>query len=216
MTPFKNVKIVSPSLSLVTGMPGGGKTALAFDIGDRIHSATGKDLFVAVTEGQVGIPDGLPKWIHAYKGTDYPLDSIVLMDDAQLMAHARRFGSSFNVEFDKLHSTLRHDNIDYILDSQTLKTVDVNNVLRSNYRWYKKPYDLDVKLGRPEVKQELEAAAEVKAKTEAYLVAETYDYKFHGYIEGIPLPSYWTGALSTMHRRDPGLFTGAKRLLRIY
>ncbi len=217
MTLFKDVKLESPSLHLISGMPGGGKTALGFDIADRLHASTHKELFVAVSEGQEGIPDGLPKWIHPYNGADYPLDSIVLLDDAQLSAHARRFGSDFNVEFDKLHSTLRHDNIDYILDSQTLKAIDVNNVLRSNYRWYKKPYELDVKLGRPEIKLEVEEAASLNlAKTEAFLVAETYSYKFKGRVTGIPLPPYWTPDLSVMHRRRIGTINTIKRQFRIY
>jgi hypothetical protein len=219
LTKFSEIEIETPALHLVSGMPGGGKTATCFSIADRIHAAHPKrELYVAVTEGQVGPPDGLPKWIHSWTGSDYPLDSIVLLDDAQLQDHARRFGSSFNVEFDKLHSTLRHDNVDYILDSQTLKAIDVNNVLRSNYRWYKKPYGLDVVLGRPEIKRELETAQDLDLKkTEAYLVAETYSYRFDGKVTWIPLPPYWSPALSVMHRRrEPGIAEKAKRWWRVY
>ena len=218
MTSFKDIKIESPALHLVSGMPGGGKTVTCFSIGDKIHERTRKEMYVEVTEGQVGIPDKLPKWIHGWRGADYPLDSIVLSDDTQLNRHARSFGTNLNVEFDKLLSTQRHDRIDYILDSQTMKAIDVNNVLRSHYRWYKKPYDLDVKLGRPEVKKELEAAASMDLKkTEAYLVAETFDYSFEGKVTDIPLPKYWSDELSVMHRRrDPTTYEQIKTRLRIY
>ncbi len=217
MTLFKDIKIESPSLHLISGMPGGGKTAAGFTIANRIHLKTNKELFVSVSPDQAGLPKNLPKWIHEYHGLDYPLDSIVLLDDAQLQAHARKAMTSFNVEFDKLHSTLRHDNIDYILDSQSLKTVDVSNVLRSNYRWYKKPYQLDVKLGRPEIKTELETAQVMNlGKSEAYLVAETYGYSFNGKVTEMPLPTYWTNELSTMHRRTPSTIVQLKRTLRIY
>ena len=131
MTSFKDIKIESPALHLVSGMPGGGKTVTCFSIGDKIHERTKKEMYVEVTEGQVGIPDKLPKWIHGWRGADYPLDSIVLSDDTQLNRHARSFGTNLNVEFDKLLSTQRHDRIDYILDSQTMKAMDVKTAVNT-------------------------------------------------------------------------------------
>ena len=217
MTSFKDIRIESPGLHLVTGMPGGGKTVTCFSIADRIHAVTKKPIYVEVSSEQNGLPDGAPDYIQGFRGQDYPLDSIVVSDDTQLNRHARSFGTSLNVEFDKLLSTLRHDNIDYILDSQTMKAIDVNNVLRSHYRWYKKPYDLDVKLGRPEVKDELEEAAALNLKKdEAYLVAETFNYRFKGKVTGIPLPRYWSPDFSVMHRRRESIPVQIRRKVKLF
>jgi hypothetical protein len=54
-------------------------------------------------------------------------------------------------------------------------------------------------------------------KTEAYLVAETFNYSFEGKVTDIPLPSYWTPEMSVMHRRrDPSTYEQIKTRLRIY
>ena len=218
MTEFRDVKIESPNLHLASGMPGSGKTVLAFSIADRIHAETGKPIYVAVGESQAGLPMNAPKWIHPQRGFDYPLDSVIIVDDAHLVAHARRFMSNANVYLDGLHGTLRHDDNDYIYDTQTLRALDANNILRSNYRWYKKPYSMDAKMGRPELIDELTEASKIPDYPEtslksAYLAAETFDYKFSGRVAGIPLPKYWSSEWSVMHRRSPGI---VGRITRIF
>lgn len=210
---FEDVPIDSPAFHLCSGMPDSGKTVTLFSIADRIHKRTKKDTYVVIGEGQRGLPGGLPKHVKEFRGVEFPLDSIVLMDDAHLVAHARRFQSNVNVELDKMHGTLRHDGIDYLYDTQSLRALDVNNILRSNYRWYKKPYQMDKKIGRMEVREELENAESVlkgRGKTCSYLVLQTYRHEHEGLVTGIPLPEYWTDDLSRMHRRQP---RGWRRLI---
>lgn len=214
---FKDVKLESPSLHLVSGMPGGGKTATILSIAERLHGQTGKHVYVAVSPGQRGLPERLPEYVHQFSGSDAPLDSIFVTDDAHLRQHARRAMTNENVLIDQYHGQLRHDNIDYLLDTQTLKGIDVNNILRSNYRWHKKPYALDVELGRPEIKRELLiASAHVRKKDEAVLFAETFSYRFEGLVTDIPLPYFWSDDLSVMHRRREPPIAEVKRFFRIY
>lgn len=203
---FADVKLVTPNMHIASGEPGGGKTVLIFDIAERLHKETGKEIYVSVREEEKNVEEykGVPKYIHSHRGFKYPLDSIVVVDDLQRIAHARRFQSNVNVYMDELHSLLRHHNIDFLYDTQSLVGIDKNNILRSNYRWYKKPYQLEAAFGRREVEDEVSVADEAlkgKGKTYAYLCSKVYN----GVVDEIPKPGWWTEEFSTLHRRDESL-----------
>ena len=208
---FEDVKLISPNMHLVSGEPGGGKTVLLFSIADRLHRETGKDVYVSLREEDSGIEKyKVPKYIHSHRGFTYPLDSIVITDDLQRIAHARRAVSNVNVFLDQLHALLRHDNIDFLYDTQTLSGIGRNIILRSNYRWYKRPYQLEASFGRPEIEDEVNSAKSLTSKKEAMLYSKVYS----GKVTDIPLPSYWSEELSTMHRRVPSKKEQAKTLWR--
>ena len=209
---FKDVPIESPNMHLVSGEPGGGKTVTVFSIADRLHKQTGKDVYVTLREEDKKIEEfKVPKHIHSHVGFNYPVDSIVVTDDLQRLAHARRFQSDVNVYLDQQHALLRHDNIDFIYDTQTLTGIDRNNILRSNYRWYKRPYQLERDFGRPEVATELELsdiALADKGKKYAYIFSRAYE----GLVSDIPLPKYWSEELSRLHRRRPSMIESFRRV----
>ena len=213
---FDQVHIKSPEMHINSGKPGSGKTVLTFSVADRINKLTGKQVYVAIQpeDRPIETYPGIPKHIHSYRGElskeKVPLDSIVVVDDLQRIAHARRFQSDVNVLMDQMHALLRHNNVDFIYDTQTLAGVDKNNILRAEYRWYKQPYQLEREMGREAVAMEIEAAdmaLEGYNKRWAYLASE----KYTGLISDIPLPPYWTEELSVLHRRQ----TPAERLKNI-
>ena len=203
---FMDVKLKSPEMSINSGEPGSGKTVLTFDLADRLYKQTGKPVYVALTETDRPIESyKVPKYFHSFRGElskeTVPLDSIFIVDDLQRIAHARRTMSNDNVFMDQMHALLRHNNVDFIYDTQTLAGIDRNHILRAKYRWYKQPYDKESELGRVQVKDEvLTADRELRGKDKTWAFLFTRDYK--GLVSDIPLPGYWTEELSTLHRRD--------------
>ena len=202
---FTDLKFHTPSLHTVAGQTGSGKTALLFSVGDEIHKRTKKEIYVVLKETDRPIEEyKLPEHIHSLKPSqDYPQDCIIIGDDWQRLAPARRAMADFNVAIDELLGLIRHDNIDFLLDVQTYATLDRNTCLRVDYRWYKKPYMEEVKFGRAEMKDEaaqVEEALRGKPISTAYLISRNRE-NYEGLVESIPLPKYWSPELSTMHRR---------------
>lgn len=192
-------------LHLATGKPGSGKTALCFSVADKRHEETGKPCYLALEERKVewfGMPDYWHNLPEPKSELDYPLDSIVLVDDAHRHIHARRFSSDVNVYLDKLHAQCRHDDIDFIYDTQIFGAIDRNVIERAEYVWLKRQHRRSVEFTRSETKELVEKAnlaLEAQPITTAYLDSD----EFVGLITDIPLPDYWSDELSTMHRR-PG------------
>lgn len=199
---FNDLDIETPELHICSGQPGTGKTLLLFSLADRLHRETGKKVYVALKDDDRNIEDypNIPTYVKSFRGFDYPVDSIVIVDDAHRVVHARRFQSDVNVWLDTIHGLLRHDNIDFLYDTQTLSTIDRNNILRSKYRWYKRPYKKELVFSRPEIRLEIKTAyEELEGKSKKYVFLDAEDYV--GLISDIPKPRYWSEELSTMHRR---------------
>jgi hypothetical protein len=202
---FKELRLHTPALHTASGQPGSGKTALLGSIADELHRRWGKELYVILKTTDRRIEDyGLPKWIHSLPAeAEHPQDSIILGDDWQRIAPARRAVSDINVAIDELLGTLRHDNNDYLLDCQTYASLDRNSVLRTDYRWYKKPYADEAAFARPEIQEEVEEATELLEHEpigSAYLSSRNRE-GYEGLVKDVPLPTWWTEEVSTMHRR---------------
>jgi len=199
---FKRVPLESPRIHNVSGRPGQGKTVLDFSIADRLHALTGKPVYVVMMERDRAIEgyEGMPDYIHTFRGIDFPQDSIIVGDDWQRIIHARRAMANVNVLIDQMWAIHRHDDIDFLIDTQTASSIDRNNVLRSNYRWYKKPLKKELSMGRPELEDELGLADSMNLGLDEALL-DYDDGRFK--VTGIPLPGYWSEELSVLHRRQP-------------
>jgi len=202
---FDDLILYTPSLHTLSGQTGSGKTGTACAIGEKLHRVTGKDIYIVLKETDRPVEEyKLPDYIHSLRDAgNPPQDSVVIGDDWQRVAPARRAMSDINVVLDELMGILRHDDIDFILDVQTYASLDRNSVIRTDYRWYKTPYASEVEFARPEIREEVAAADEAlkgKDKTWAYLSSENRE-KYTGLISGIKLPRWWSEELSTMHRR---------------
>lgn len=199
---FKDVPLKSPRIHNITGRPGEGKTVLDLSLADRLHQETGKEVYVVMMERDRSIEsyEEVPDYIHSLRGIDFPQDSVIVGDDWQRIIHARRTMANVNVLIDQMFAIHRHDNIDFLIDTQTASSIDRNNILRSNYRWFKKPLKKELDLGRPELEPELRLADSMNlAKDQALLDCDDGTYK----VNDIPLPAYWSEELSVLHRRQP-------------
>ena len=199
---FADVPLETPRIHMITGRPGQGKTVLDLSIADRLHAETGKEVYVVMMERDKAIEEyeGIPEYIHTLRGINFPLDSIIVGDDWQRLVHARRGMQNINVLIDQMFATHRHDNIDFLIDSQTASSIDRNNVLRSNYRWYKAPLKKELTLGRQELEPELQLADSMNLGLDEALL--DWDDGM-ARVTGIPLPAYWSDELSVLHRRQP-------------
>ena len=202
---FDDLTLYSPSLHTLSGQTGSGKTGTACAIGEKLHRKEKKDIYIIIKDTDKPVEEyKLPPYIHSLRDAfNPPQDSVIIGDDFQRLAPARRAMSDINVVLDELMGLLRHDNIDFILDVQTYASLDRNSVIRCDYRWYKTPYASEVAFARPEIKDEVEEAASSlkgKDKTWAYLSSENRE-KYIGLVSGIKLPSWWSEELSVMHRR---------------
>lgn len=200
---FYEFPLESPRIHNISGRPGQGKTVLDFSLADRLHAETGKLVYVIISDRDKRIEsyEGIPDHIRSFRGVlTMPQDSIIIGDDWQRIIHARRAMAKVNVTLDQELAVHRHNGQDFLIDTQTASSIDRNNVLRSNYRWYKEPLKKELQLGRPEIQTELELAKSMNlAKDEALVDFDDGMYK----VTGIPLPEYWSEELSVLHRRQP-------------
>lgn len=200
---FIDVPLESPRIHNVSGRPGQGKTVLDFSLADRLHEMTGKPVYVilAAKDRSVESYENIPDYIHSYRGVlEMPQDSIIIGDDWQRIIHARRAMAKINVTLDQELAVHRHNGQDFLIDTQTASSIDRNNILRSNYRWYKEPLKKELQLGRPEIQEELALAKSMDLGLDEALLDDDYGtYK----VTGIPLPAYWSEELSVLHRRQP-------------
>jgi len=202
---FRELDLFSPSLHTLSGQTGSGKTGTGFAIAERLHKHTGKHIYVVLKESDRPVEEyHLPDYIHSLKdASNPPQDSILIGDDWQRVAPARRAMADINVVLDELMGIMRHDDIDYILDVQTYASLDRNSIIRTDYRWYKTPYMDEVSFARPEIRQETQQASDALqglGKDAAYLVSKNRE-QYEGLVTGIKLPPYWSDELSRMHRR---------------
>jgi len=214
---FDDLKLDQPSLHVATGKPGSGKTALLFSIADKLHEQSGKHVYVALEERDLRDLANLPDYIHQLETPSqkrreskeaveeiYPQDAIIITDDAHRPLHARRSMRDFNVWLDELHAQLRHDDNDFLYDTQIYRSIDKNIRERVEYTWYREQHRRSIKYAPIEERAELEVVYEVlkgKDLTVAYLDSDDYE----GLVTDISLPAYWTEELSRMHRRrSPG------------
>ena len=200
---FADVELLSPRIHNISGRPGQGKTVLDFSIADRLHDETDKEIYVILADRDKAIEsyEGMPDHIHSFRRIwSLPQDSILVGDDWQRIIHARRAMSGVNVTLDQELAVHRHNGQDFVIDTQTASSIDKNNILRSNYRWYKEPLKKEVGLGRPEIQEELALAKSMKLSLDEALL-DTDDSTFK--VTGIPLPAYWSEELSVLHRRQP-------------
>ena len=203
---FKDVKLVSPNMHLIFGMHRTGKTAVGFDLLDRLHKETGKEVYIGLGEKTRRIEDvkGIPKYIHSWRDLLPPTDSIFYTCDAHRQFHARKAMTNENTILDTYHGTFAHDDVDYLYDTQLNSSIDRNFIMRAWYRWYKMPYALELEMGRSAIGQEVEDAQRLlqgKDKTWVYLRGEESAGIYTGLVSDVPLPSYWCDDISKMHRR---------------
>lgn len=195
-----------PSIIIVYGERGSGKSATAhYILETRFHGKdipcymVGPSTLKPIIKSKGEEPN---EWLTVI-GRQIPLKSAVLIDDAQLLAHARE--SWKNIKLDKIISMSRHRESTLIFSTQMAGRIDKNIVASADTNIFKQPPLMGVYLERAELRKLMEAITteydKLQAK-EADADMRTYSYvlsnrpRYKGFVGPTPLPSYWSDELS--------------------
>lgn len=192
-------------LILITGFRGEGKTALAWWMADMLRKNKGFPSRVV----PYGLPEAgvklLPKWAQHPASDVSQLSeiksSIIVIDEAAFSANSRRAMSDDNVKFMQLFAIARHKGHLLIFISQTSRQVDIQVVEQADLMLMKKPSALQVKMARPEIRGDAEAAfILLSGKADSRKWVYAYDPKTDA-AKMLPaaMPSWWTKRLSHLY-----------------
>lgn len=190
-----------PSVVLITGGRGAGKSVLAHRIAVWMHGRGCETAFLcprSLKEKAV-----LPDWMQLinYRYPKIPPGKVVIFDDAQLRSHAREWMKRKNIQFDKLISLSRHRKSTLLLSTQETYRLDRNVVGSVDVWLHKKPSLLGSRMERREVKDMTKIASEAFKDLEreglnplkyAYCIHDTY----LGFVGPYDEPSYWCEEIS--------------------
>lgn len=191
-------KIVHPSVILILGKRGSGKSALAYRILELFRF--GPKPYV------VGVPASkrylLPKWIGIVSCLEeVPMGSIVIIDEAYLLFHARGSTAQESKEMSKLVNLSRQKEQTLIFVSQESRQIDKNIASSANVVIFKDLGILQLQFERPEFNNLSAKAKEAFASINGEKLQWSYlyspDTEFSGLIEN-ELPSFWKPSLSRM------------------
>jgi len=158
-----------PSISLILGGRGSGKTVTACSILDRMRKW--HKCYVCGSKEYV---KHYPKWIRrtTINNLDIP-NSVILIDDAHLSLYARDWSAKGDREthksIDYLARQSRHKDISFIVTTQQARVVDINLVSMVDCVIIKQPSLLQSEFERRELKKLFEeAAVQLKGKGKGY------------------------------------------------
>ena len=189
-----------PSVIVVYGERGGGKSATAHYIIESRFSAKGIPCYMIA-------PGRLQKILRTDKvkviGRRLPKESVVLIDDAQLFAHARQTWK--NVDLDKLISMSRHKRTTIIFVTQFSRRLDVNVLTDADTNVFKQPPLMAAQLDRAQMRKMVknidekfldlsEEKPEEDMRAYSYVISNKPRYE--GFVGPTPLCSYWSDELS--------------------
>ena len=190
--------IIPPSVVLVLGKRGSGKSAVGFRLLEiyRYH----------LTPYVVGVPDTarklLPDWIGiAATLEELPFKSIALVDEAYLHYHARGSMAAASKTMSQAINLSRQKEQTLIFVSQEARQVDKNIASSANVVVFKDLGILQLEFDRPELNklatQAKEALAMVTGDRRGWGFVYAPDADFMG-ILGNTLPSFWKPSLSRL------------------
>lgn len=192
-----------PSVTVVIGGRGSGKTATAFSILDTYHAKGIETSMLGHPKLKALQAQGkIPEYIHLV-GRQI-LAGALLIDDAQLTAHAREWHQ--NVKLDKLITVSRHKNASIIYTTQQTIHLDRNIIAEVDAVIFKQPSLMAPHTERPFIKKMMQAVDgqyEDFAKKHPDEDLRAYSYvfsnkpRYEGFVGPVGLPEYWTEDLST-------------------
>jgi len=134
-----------PGLILVMGDRRMGKTGIAHEIANKLHTEKGIPAVVHMppslpVPARAKIQKLLPKWMKLVTNrNEWPKNSVVIYDEAAQTAHARRAQSGAAVELDDLISISGQRNQTIIFIAHHSRKIDLNVVTEVNRIIWKKP-----------------------------------------------------------------------------
>jgi hypothetical protein len=192
-----------PSVVIIMGARGRGKTALAHEIMGQFH----KKRHLA---GAVLLPQPLPKaktkllppWVRVVTSIGMlPKRSVTIIDEAAQVAHARRTQSATAVSLDNLVSISRHREQLIIFIAHHSRKLDINLIHDSDVLLWKEPTAAHVLFERDEMQTFTRKARDFfsgikspKARLKATYVMDLHHLSFAWMNNS--LPQWWSEALS--------------------
>jgi len=194
--------IIHPSLVLVLGKRGSGKSALSYYLVE-INRFGLKPYVVGVPESKQYL---LPEWIGMVSTLEeVPLGAIVIVDEAYLLYHARGSTTQESKEMSKLINLSRQKEQTIIFVSQESRSIDKNIASSANVIIFKEPGILQSEFERPELnrlaKKASEAFASINGNKQQYSYVYSPDANFSGLIKN-GLPSFWKQELGRIFAGD--------------
>lgn len=188
------IKIVHhPSIVLIVGKKGSGKTATMCSILDDFHK---KQINVGIVAPKQTCKM-YPKWVKCVnpEKLDVPNNYVVGVDDAHLYFYAREWRSDIHKAFDFLARESRHKDVSIIYTTQQARVLDISLVSMCDVIIIKQPSLLQQLFTRKEIKK-LFDGVRVQSKKHAYVISSD----FKGEVGPYDFPSWWTPEISKSYK----------------
>jgi hypothetical protein len=188
--------IVHPSIVLVLGKRGSGKSALGYRLLELFR--------YGLTPYVLGVPKQahglLPEWMgNVTNLEDLPEKSIALIDEAYLRYHSRESLGSASRLMSRILNLSRQRQQSLVFVSQEARQVDKNIASSANVVVFKDLAMLQLQFDRPELNklaaQARQAFEAVKGDEKRWSYVYSPDANFQGLLEN-SLPSFWRSKLS--------------------
>lgn len=188
--------IVHPSIVLVLGKRGSGKSGLGYILLELFR--------YRLTPYVLGIPAKaqklLPDWIGVAQNLDeIPQNSIVLIDEAYLSYHSRESLKIQSREMSQIVNLSRQRNQTLIFVTQEARQIDKNIASQANVIIFKEPAMLQLKFDRPELNdiaiRAKSAFSNLSGDKRRWAYVYSPDADFMDLLENA-LPTFWSAKLS--------------------
>lgn len=188
--------IVHPSIVLILGRRGSGKSALGYRLLEIFRYGLTTYVLAVPAEAQRILPD----WVGiAQRLEDIPLKSIVLVDEAYLRYHSRESLKGASREMSRVVNLSRQRNQTLIFVTPEARQLDKNIASSANVVVFKDLGMLQIEFDRPEIAkiaaQAREAFLGITGDRRRWSYVYSPDANFMGLLEN-SLPSFWSTRLS--------------------
>ena len=200
--------IVHPSVVLVLGKRGSGKSGLGYRL---------LELFkYQLTPYVLGIPVKaqklLPDWIGVAQNLDeIPQNSIVLIDEAYLSYHSRESLKIQSREMSQIVNLSRQRNQTLIFVTQEARQIDKNITSQANVIIFKEPAMLQLRFDRPELNDIATRAqlafSNLSGDIRKWAYVYSPDADFMDLLENL-LPTFWSSKLSQAFATGEAVLNG--------
>ena len=195
-------RIIHPSLVLILGKRGSGKSALAYYL-IGIHRYGLKPYVVGIPQSKQHL---LPEWVGVASSLEeVPFGAIVIVDEAYLLYHARGSTTQESKEMAKIINLSRQKGQTIIFVTQESRSIDKNIASSANVIIFKEPGILQSEFERPELnhlaKKAVEAFAPINGNKQQWSYLYAPDTNYSGLIKN-GLPSFWKPELGRMFAGD--------------
>jgi len=187
-----------PSVVLIVGKRGSGKSALAYWLMEQFKYSRAPYIVGAPSEARKLLPD----WIGLVPSLeDLPTQSIAVMDEAYLYYHARQSTTERSTAMSQFLNLSRQRDQTLIFVSQEARQIDKNIVSAANVVIFKELGVLQLGFERSELRKlaskAQQALASIPGKKSRSSYVDSSDTDFHGLLEN-DLPSFWKPSLSRL------------------